>query len=101
MLLFWHPPLLEYHNGYIRGYSVKVYANETLEGLETYSVSYTTPVQFVRLEHLSLNTDYLCSIAAYTATLGPYSAPITVRLQFETYDDCVYQAEIIQGKIFM
>ena len=98
MLLFWYPPPIEYRNGYIREYHVKLYGNDSLDGLE--ALNYTTVTQFLTVEYLSPNTDYVCSIAAYTTSLGPYSLPITVRLQLlETYDDCIHEANITQGEI--
>ena len=80
MLLFWQAPPTEHQNGIIREYHVELSNNST-------SINYTTEGPFLLLDNLKPNTDYNCSIAAYTIMRGPFSQPITISLRPENYSN--------------
>ena len=71
------PPSFESTNGLLRYYSMSVV--ETKTGEEYVVVSANTTITMISGLHPDYT--YICSVAAYTIGLGPYSDTITVTLE--------------------
>ena len=76
--LTWNPPPFEETNGLIRYYAVKVFEVET--GKIFALASNVTNISIGNLHPYYI---YVCSIAAYTSGIGPYSDEVTVQLAEE------------------
>ena len=71
--LHWNPPLYEDQNGIIKHYIIHVIEVET--GLVTQYTSYTS---YLTLSSLHPAYTYVCSIAAFTVALGPFTIELNV-----------------------
>ena len=78
VLLFWHAPPIEHQNGIIQGYHIEL-------SRDNESVHYTTEGPYLVVDNLLQDTDYNCSVAAYTILMGPFSEPVILSLRLENH----------------
>ena len=78
VLLFWHAPPIEHQNGIIQGYHIEL-------SRDNESVHYTTEGPYLVVDNLLQDSDYNCSVAAYTIMMGSFSEPIIISLRLENH----------------
>ena len=81
--LTWQPPPSEIQNGHVRLFTVSVFEVQTNT---TYSYTlHNQPSKDLTRQLKSLHPfyEYVCSVAAITIGLGPYTSPLRVR----TFED--------------
>ena len=74
ILLSWNPPPPEDQNGIIRHYEVVLVALATGE-----THIHTSATHFVTVSSLQPFTNYICTVAAETVAIGPYTEGMTVQ----------------------
>lgn len=70
----WDPPPIQFQNGLIRSYMIKVMENET--GVVT---QHSTTMTQINLNSLHAYYVYELVVAAVTVASGPFSQPVTVQ----------------------
>lgn len=75
LLLSWQPPLNQHRNGVIREYRVNITEVESGRHFQN-----TTTTTSITIPFLHPYYNYLCSIAAYTVGIGPFSSAIRVQM---------------------
>lgn len=90
--LTWQPPVTGLQNGLIREYHLTItevetgmITNYTALGTQSYTVTSLHPFY-----------TYLCTVAAYTIGLGPYTAPISIQMP----ETCEYSAMSTAWNLF-
>ena len=78
------PPPFENTNGLLRYYSMSVLETKTGEEYVVVSANTTN----IMISGLHPYYTYICSVAAYTIRLGPYSDTITVTLEEASKHPC-------------
>ena len=74
--LVWHDPAAEDQNGIIRLYFINITEEETGRQFQL-----TSSAPHVLVEFLHPFYTYVCTVAASTVDIGPYSPPLTVTTQ--------------------
>ena len=75
LLLSWQPPLSQHRNGVIREYRVNITEVESGRHFQN-----TTTTTSITIPFLHPYYNYLCSIAAYTVGIGPFSSAVRVQM---------------------
>ena len=76
LMASWQAPSLTQQNGIIRQYTIVIL--DIASGEETTLISFGTSANVTGLKPF---TSYSCKVAAFTVSLGPYSASVNVTTQ--------------------